>query len=212
MKTKKCNTCLDNFDLDKFKSKDKYVGKCEKCRLEYKKQYASNKKDKICFKCKKPTISGTHCEQCKEIHKLKARENRLIAKENNLCICCYKRTPENGKSSCRICLDSHKRNNDIIKLLFITAKCRAKRLKREFNITIDDIIIPEECPILKIKMQKNHDQCQANSYSVDRIDSSKGYIKGNVQVISHRANQLKSNGTIEELELLLEYLKSLRQP
>jgi hypothetical protein len=46
-----------------------------------------------------------------------------------------------------------------------------------------------------------------SSYSLDRIDSDKGYVKGNVQVISYRANMLKSNASIEELEKVLNWMK-----
>lgn len=45
------------------------------------------------------------------------------------------------------------------------------------------------------------------SPSLDRIDSSKGYVKGNVRVISARANMLKNNATVEELTLVLKDLK-----
>jgi hypothetical protein len=36
--------------------------------------------------------------------------------------------------------------------------------------------------------------------SFDRIDPTKGYIKGNVQIVSQRANRIKSNSTLEEFE------------
>lgn len=46
------------------------------------------------------------------------------------------------------------------------------------------------------------------SYSLDRIDSSKGYIKGNVWVIPFKANRIKSDATLEELELIAKNLKN----
>jgi len=43
--------------------------------------------------------------------------------------------------------------------------------------------------------------------TLDRINNDLGYIKGNVEVISAKANRLKNNGTIEDFELILQYMK-----
>lgn len=41
--------------------------------------------------------------------------------------------------------------------------------------------------------------------SLDRVDNSKGYIKGNVEVICLTCNQLKSNASLEKLKQLVKY-------
>ncbi len=96
------------------------------------------------------------------------------------------------------------------KAMLHRSRKRAKNKNLEHNITLEDIVIPEVCPLLGIPLETNKTKGYAdNSPSLDRIDSSKGYIKGNVMVVSFRANMLKSNGTIEELELLLHNLKKI---
>lgn len=89
------------------------------------------------------------------------------------------------------------------------AKQRAKKRNVEFSITKDDVIVPEFCPILGIKLQMNNGSGSGgkdNSYSLDRIDPSKGYVKGNVQVISHKANSMKFTATKEELLKFAEWI------
>lgn len=99
---------------------------------------------------------------------------------------------------------------DTAKLLYKNIKSRCKRTGREFSIELEDIVIPEKCPVFGFELKREDKQTWMFAPSVDRIDSSKGYIKGNVTVVSRRANILKRDATVEELELLLNYYKTLR--
>src|SRR5208337_3204730 len=93
---------------------------------------------------------------------------------------------------------------NINKILLISARTRAKAKEVPFNLTIDDVIVPEFCPVLKIKIQVGHGTSRGtgksdNSPSLDRIIPALGYVKGNVQVISWKANRMKSDASTEEL-------------
>ena len=91
------------------------------------------------------------------------------------------------------------------------AKQRAKAKGFEFSITIDDLLpLPEYCPILDVKlnyMGTDEFGFVNDSPSIDRIDSTKGYIQGNVMIISWRANRIKADATLDELKKLVEYME-----
>lgn len=93
------------------------------------------------------------------------------------------------------------------KYILFNAKKNAKEKSLEFNLTEEDIVIPELCPVLGIPLQINVGGSRNNSPSIDRFDSSKGYVKGNINIISWRANDLKSNGTLEEFKGLVRWLE-----
>lgn len=84
---------------------------------------------------------------------------------------------------------------------------RAKERNLEFNIEVSDIIVPEICPVLNIPIILGKGRNNPNAPSIDRIDNSKGYTKNNIRVISLRANHIKNNATVEELEKILKYMK-----
>jgi hypothetical protein len=81
------------------------------------------------------------------------------------------------------------------------AKSRATKRGWAYTITEQDVPIPKICPILGAPLQAGGPYAP----SIDRIDPHKGYTPDNVQVISNRANILKSNGTIEEFMLLVKW-------
>ena len=88
------------------------------------------------------------------------------------------------------------------------AKSRAKQNNIPFNLELTDIVIPETCPLLGIPIEIQPKKgYHPNSPSLDKIIPEKGYIKGNVWVISNRANTLKNDASLQELELLVENLK-----
>jgi hypothetical protein len=91
------------------------------------------------------------------------------------------------------------------------AKRRATKDGRAFDITIEDLLpLPAVCPVLGIELNYAGTKVRGfvdNSPSIDRIDSSKGYIKGNVQIISWRANRVKSDASVAELEAVIKYMK-----
>lgn len=108
-------------------------------------------------------------------------------------------------------LSRSRRRNHVAEELLCRAKRRAKSKGWEFNLNIEDIHIPVECPVLRIPLVVGVGKSSYASPSLDRIDNRKGYVKGNVRVISHRANTLKSNGSLAELRAVYEDAVRLAQ-
>lgn len=84
--------------------------------------------------------------------------------------------------------------------LWQRAKQRALKYNLDFNIEESDIIVPTVCPILEVPIKWGKKGEYEYSPSLDRIDNEKGYIKGNIMVISKRANTMKNSATIQELK------------
>jgi hypothetical protein len=111
--------------------------------------------------------------------------------------------------------DSNKENkkrwvkNNYAKVLLGAAKQRAKAKNIPFDIKADDITIPTHCPVLGIRLRQNEDGSKRpfDSPSLDRIIPSLGYVRTNIRVISLRANRIKHDATVEELEAVLLYVK-----
>lgn len=83
--------------------------------------------------------------------------------------------------------------------MLIRIKQSAKKRNIRFNLTKEDIIIPKKCPYLNIKLYPSQHKIKDHSPSLDRIDNTKGYIKGNIEVVSHLANTCKSSLSRKQL-------------
>jgi hypothetical protein len=85
------------------------------------------------------------------------------------------------------------------------AKKRAKDKQLDFDIEVSDIIIPQFCPLLNIPIIHitGTGKRRPDSPSLDRLDNSLGYVKGNILVVSWRANKLKADAEFQELQRLV---------
>jgi hypothetical protein len=105
--------------------------------------------------------------------------------------------------------------------LWTSARNRAKRNNRTFNITVADVeaVMSDVCCILNIPIKRyfitaNNDSpdkysIKYNSKTLDRIDATKGYEPDNIRIISWRANNLLKDMTLEELKAISNYYHSL---
>jgi len=92
------------------------------------------------------------------------------------------------------------------------AKQRCKKSGRIIDIDANYLLQltkgQDNCPILGIEMvYGGTGSIQDNSASIDRFDTTKGYIKGNVWIISDKANRMKSNGRIDDIKKVYNYMK-----
>lgn len=97
------------------------------------------------------------------------------------------------------------------KRMLWAARNRAKTFNLPFNIDLEDIFIPDYCPVLRIKLEPTGYGLSNNdsSPSLDRINPILGYVKGNVAVISWKANKIKRNYTADDLRKVAEWLEYL---
>lgn len=174
--------------------------------------------EKYCPKCKqnlqinlfsinRSTKDGyqTYCKECSKLTRNK--EKAASYYQENKEYFRQKKREQLARNRDKINLNRKKsRENNLERRMLASAKERAKKKNLDFNIELSDIFIPDFCPILGIELFKGNNKVRKNSPSLDRIDPTMGYVKGNVQVISNLANTMKSNASKEELLAFSNYM------
>lgn len=88
-----------------------------------------------------------------------------------------------------------------------SSRIRARAKGLPFTISLDDIPSPLVCPALGIKIDwDSRNSSGPASPSLDRLRPERGYVPGNVRVISHRANSIKNDATPTELARISVWL------
>lgn len=115
----------------------------------------------------------------------------------------------------RVAREKYK-NDDKYRLMKLLqqAKIRAKKRNLICDLSIKDLLnlFPQDrkCPVLDIDLfwGSSGRGNRWNSPSIDRIDQNGNYTKDNIVIISWRANKIKGDCSIEELEAVLDFMKT----
>ena len=97
------------------------------------------------------------------------------------------------------------------------ARARAGRFGVSFNLTVDYVrsILPTHCPILGVPLRFHVGEGSGpreDSPSLDCVVRERGYVPGNVVVVSSRANRIKSDASLEELRALTSFYSRYERP
>lgn len=215
---KKCNYCHVSKPLDEFPllKGGTYSGNCLSCKEKRKerttqnkeivsnkrKQYYENNKEKILEDRK------IYYENNKNEVQERNRQNYEEHKEEYLK---YKKEYYTDNKDHLLKVAKQDRIDNPEKFLFNNAKKRSKRDNLPFDITMEDIFVPNICPVLNIPITLGNSlEERDNSPSLDKIIPELGYVKGNIQVISFRANSLKRDGHIEDFEKIIDYINKYK--
>lgn len=141
---------------------------------------------------------STYCKVCDRAKSKKIKDSKEYKERQNI----EKRRKRAELPAHRDKINTQKRENLRVnhkQRLLKNAKSRAVKKGLDFNLTEDDIILPELCPLLKVPFIPGTKGDYRFTYSLDKIDPLKGYTKDNVWVITMKANTMKSNATKEQL-------------
>ena len=205
--TKRCYACeleksLDDFGIDKSK-RSGISYRCKDCTRIATAQWRKDNPEKVRITRKQ---NYERKKECPEFIERRKAYNEKWYRANSgevLAIAKQKRT---GKEGC-------------LKTMLYCAKSRAKEKAWDFDLDMDYLmsIATDHCPVdnkpfdwnRERELTANGDFFDYSIPSIDRTDSSKGYVKGNIAIIGDKWNRWKSNMELNDLLLLTQYVQSV---
>jgi hypothetical protein len=96
---------------------------------------------------------------------------------------------------------------------FKQKKYNTTSTRHVWDVEFEDIYFPLICPVLGVKLDYSGKEGGRSEFapSFDRLDPTLGYVRGNVVIMSWRANRLKNDGTAEEHRALADFLDSYHE-
>ena len=182
--------------------------RCPRCRIEKpKSEFYPEKRQKegirtYCKECERKARDPEYFHAYYEEHKEQSVKRSAA----------YRQANKEALKKYHRAYGERRRSQNPGSLILTRTRSRAKRKGIPFDIQREDIHVPEHCPVLGIPIffePVGRRGGTPNSPSIDRIVPELGYVKGNVRIISNRANTLKNDATVEELERVLTDLKVL---
>jgi cyclophilin family peptidyl-prolyl cis-trans isomerase len=200
---KVCTKCKKSKPEDSYyrdsQRRDGLRPSCKVCTDAYKKENTDLEKQK---RRSKEYYKKTK-EKQREYGRIYYQKNRLKKDEQS-----KKWRKDNPEARKKIAERSRLKNKE--RIMWSAARDRAKSKGAHFNISIEDVVIPEVCPILGIRLVKTNSKTSPDSPTLDKVVPSLGYVVGNVQVISHKANVMKNSGTLDECMKLGEWARRMK--
>ncbi len=128
-------------------------------------------------------------------------------KKNDCRVCSQKRSQNERRKVGHAAAEKAHRRARPHSVLVREAKIRATARSLPFDLNSRDLVVPTHCPALGIPLSVGDGKLHDGSPTLDRLRPELGYVRGNVNVISHRANRIKNNATPAELRAVAAWLE-----
>jgi hypothetical protein len=144
------------------------------------------------------------CRTCARVRYYLPRRAEIMARGR------VRRATAEGRAKEKAWRNAYRRKHRL-KRLVAEAKVRARAHGLPFDLDVATLSIPDTCPVLGIRISCESSTRSEHSPSIERIDNSQGYVRGNVIVVSWRANRLKSDATLSELRRIVRFYEAQEQ-